>query len=161
MRRYIVIADASVARIYDVPGPNVSPSLLKEMKHPKGRARPQEIDSDQPGRRQKGMGLQPRSAMDPRTDSHTHEVRRFASEVGAVIQAANDEGAFDELAIVAPPKFLGLLRKELGGAKSRLRAAAARNCTRMPAAELATELNALLPGWFKVRRSRVARVVAH
>jgi protein required for attachment to host cells len=89
--------------------------------------------------------------MDPRTDSHTNEVRRFASEVGAAIQVANDEGKFDEVAVIAPPRFLGLLRKRLDGVKPRLRVSAPHDYTHVPVDQLAHGLKDLLPGWFKSR----------
>jgi len=40
-------------------------------------------------------------------------VRTFAREVGRYLDRARLDHRFDQLVLVAPPKFLGVLRKEL------------------------------------------------
>lgn len=51
-----------------------------------------------------------REAQGPRE----HSAKVFAREVGRYLDKARNEHRFDELVLVAPPKFLGALRKELG-----------------------------------------------
>jgi protein required for attachment to host cells len=41
-------------------------------------------------------------------------VRTFAKEIGRYLEQARTQHRYDELVIVAPPKFLGAVRKELG-----------------------------------------------
>ena len=40
-------------------------------------------------------------------------MRTFAKEVGRYLDKARTEHRYDQLVLVAPPKFLGALRKEL------------------------------------------------
>lgn len=40
-------------------------------------------------------------------------MRTFAKEVGRYLDRARNEHRYDQLVLVAPPKFLGALRKEL------------------------------------------------
>ena len=42
-----------------------------------------------------------------------HSARTFAREVGRYLDQARNEHRYDQLVLVAPPKFLGALRKEL------------------------------------------------
>ena len=43
-----------------------------------------------------------------------HTVEVFAREIGQYLEKARNQHRFDRLHLVAPPKFLGALRKELG-----------------------------------------------
>ena len=42
-----------------------------------------------------------------------HSARTFAKEVGRYLDRARIDHKYDQLVLVAPPKFLGALRKEL------------------------------------------------
>ena len=48
------------------------------------------------------------------TSAQEHATGLFAKRVGAYLDKARTEQRYDELVIVAPPKFLGALRGELG-----------------------------------------------
>jgi protein required for attachment to host cells len=48
------------------------------------------------------------------TSAQEHATELFAKRVGDYLDKARTEHRYDELVIVAPPKFLGTLRKELG-----------------------------------------------
>jgi protein required for attachment to host cells len=47
-------------------------------------------------------------------------VERFAKRVGDYLEKARTEHRFDALVLIAPPKFLGALRRELGKDTARL-----------------------------------------
>jgi protein required for attachment to host cells len=68
-----------------------------------------EQGSDGPGR--SGVNIGPRSAIDT-TDWHSLEEERFAAAVAQRLNGAAEEGQFERIVIVAPPKVLGELRRE-------------------------------------------------
>jgi protein required for attachment to host cells len=68
-----------------------------------------EQGSDGPGRSAVNIG--PRSAIDT-TDWHALEEERFAAAVAQRLNSAAEEGQFEHIVIVAPPKVLGELRQE-------------------------------------------------
>jgi protein required for attachment to host cells len=149
MQRYIVIADATTARIFSINDEDAVLELVRHLTHPSSRLHSQEINSDEPGRVQKGMN-RTRSAMEPRTDAHIAQVRLFAKEIGNTLQAAYDRHHFDELAIIAPPRFLGLLRKQLEIHSIKcLPVCIARNCTHVAAVDIPKQLGASLADWFE------------
>lgn len=79
-----------------------------------------EIGSDRPGRSFSSTGRR-RSALGE-TDWHRQAEERFASRAVEMLEGAAKTGDA-ALVIVAPPKFLGALRDELGASlKHRLRA---------------------------------------
>ncbi len=112
METWILVADASRARIFDLEdGQRLK--LVREFSNPKGRARAQELVSDEPGRLAKGKGRQVLSAMDPRTSPHEVEAKHFAAQLTHALHDGRVHKKYDSLALVAPPHFLGLLRDHL------------------------------------------------
>jgi protein required for attachment to host cells len=109
---WILFADASNARLYQSQGRARKLTLLRELSHPESRAREMDLVSDQPGRVK-----QSRSAARPAMESTPHkkvEADRFARELADALERGLDEGAYDRLILVAPPEFLGRLRRQLG-----------------------------------------------
>lgn len=112
MKTWILIADASRARIFEVEdGQHLQ--LVRELLYPKGRAMAQELVSDEPGRLAKGGGGQVFSAMDPRTSPHEVEAKHFAAQLAHALHDGRVHNKYESLALVAPPHFLGLLRDGL------------------------------------------------
>jgi len=109
---WIVAADASRARVLQVAGRE----RLVEVDHllnPQARLQNREINSDAAGRfpgKDRPGGHS--SDDEDRTVDHLDEV--FAKRVGDYLDKARTQHLFDELVLVAPPKFLGMIRKKLG-----------------------------------------------
>lgn len=112
-RSWIVIADGAQARILENmgPGKGLTPLPAAEMRHAHPPNR--DINADRPGRSHDRMGPQ-RHAMEPPTDAHREEKRRFAAELAAHLNAAALKHRYDRLILVAPAKTLGDLRQALG-----------------------------------------------
>lgn len=108
---WMIVADAAGARLFEVDRGEIR--LIQEKPNPKGRARAQEIVTDRPGRVLKGRGRNVLSSMEPRTPPHEVEERRFAQQLGEMLDDGFDRHAFGRLIFVAPPHFLGLLRSTL------------------------------------------------
>jgi protein required for attachment to host cells len=136
MRTWILIADASRARIVEVED-DQRLRLVREVSYPKGRARAQELVSDEPGRMVKGRGRQVLSAMDSRTSPHEVEAGHFAAQLAHLLHDGRVHKKYDSLALVAPPHFLGLLREELDPETAKMVVSAVhRDYTHAPEHEL-------------------------
>jgi protein required for attachment to host cells len=122
---WILVADASRARLLVVGGPEQPLVEQQALVHPASRARDSEIYSDRPGRvAQAHVGPHPghgsRSSMEPGTSAHDVEHQHFARQVADALQRGLNEHAYTRLVVVASPSFLGLLRKEMSPQVSRL-----------------------------------------
>ena len=88
------------------------------MDNPLGRAKPQDIVTDDPGRHSNGMKSGQRSTWAPANAPDVVEERRFAHRLGELLQTALARRQYESLAILAPPQCLGFLR-EAGGPQVR------------------------------------------
>jgi protein required for attachment to host cells len=103
---WIVAADASRAKVLQVTDREQLVEV-EDLVNPEGRMQNREIDSDARGRFPGGNTWQ------PEVEAVEHQVGLFAKRVGERLESARQEGRYDQLVLVAPPKFLGALRKEL------------------------------------------------
>ena len=120
---WVLVADEAIARFLasnpDVPG-ELQP--LPALTDPAAHAREGELHTNEGGRRAGAVGGQ---GAGPRTgagssvvasagleDKHL-EARAFAKRVAARLSEAHRQKQFDELTLMAAPRFLGLLRQEL------------------------------------------------
>lgn len=121
---WVVVADEAIARFLgsdpDVPG-ELHP--LPALTDPAAHAREGELHVNEGGRRAGAVGGQ--GAAGPRggagssvvasaglEDKHL-EARAFAKRVAARLAEAHRQKQFEELTLMAAPRFLGLLRQEL------------------------------------------------
>ncbi len=135
-RTWLVVADRARARIFSVASPKGPLSELEDMVHPESRIQERDLTSDRAGRGTGGHG----SMGTPRT-AHDQAAVEFAREVTARLEAGRTAGSFERLILVAPPDFLGLLRKSqsvnLGKLVDR---EVAKNLVQLKAAEIRTLL---------------------
>ncbi|GAB4524373.1 MAG: host attachment protein [Parvularculaceae bacterium] len=115
---WFAVADGGKALILRNAGDDEIPDFRvvthREIDNPPTR----EQGADRPGRIRTPSGA--RGAVDT-TDWHDFEESRFASAFAERLNRAAEAGAYDRLAIAAPPKALGELRQALSdAAKSRL-----------------------------------------
>mgnify|MGYP002785504010 CR=1 FL=1 len=110
---WVVVANASVARILSAKTPTGPLVELECLSHSAGRVRDQDLVSDRPGRAfdRHGPG---RHAMQREVGPHEEEAARFADQIASRLRRAHSTHEFDRLAIVAAPRFLGLLRERIG-----------------------------------------------
>lgn len=108
---WIVAADASRARILQVMDREQRLAEIEDLYNPGGRLREREMTSDAEPRFRgtdgPGSDREAKGAVD-------HEVEVFAKKIGDYLDKARTSHRYDRLHLVAPPKFLGQLRKELG-----------------------------------------------
>ncbi len=113
-RTWIVVADASRAKIYLQPraGAGLEPALDHDLLG--SRAKSSEEGADRPGRVHERQG-QVRHAMQPTTDPQRHAKAEFARVLAEELERGCDGDELDHIVLVAPPQLLGDLRKSLAG----------------------------------------------
>ena len=115
MNTWILVTDASRARLFEAGLREVGWSLLEEFAHPEGRELSREIrPSSPPGRMQqnKSPGGR-RTSVEPRTTPKEAETERFAQHLADRLDEATREHKLDNLVLVASPHFLGILKGKL------------------------------------------------
>jgi protein required for attachment to host cells len=109
---WVLVADSSRARVFRAEGAQRQLIELEDLSHPEGRLHEASLTTDLPGRRY-DTGVQNRSAMEDQTPPKRHEAIQFAKRISQFLEAARNAGDYDRLAIIAEPRFLGLLRDNL------------------------------------------------
>jgi protein required for attachment to host cells len=109
---WIVVAESARARVFSRAGKRGSLREIADLSHPESRLHDTELSSDVPGRSFDSHG-QGRHGMEQSTDPQDREAQAFAGEIAQHVEHGRREGSFEALVLVAPPKFLGLLRSEL------------------------------------------------
>jgi protein required for attachment to host cells len=132
---WIVVADASRARILQVAGRENALTEVEDLVNPQGRLHNREINGDAAGRF-RGPDRPGGHSSDDENRTVDHYTELFAKRVGEFLESARNERRFDRLFLVAPPKVLGDLRKGLG-----------KETEKLVADDLAKDL-----AWFNVRQ---------
>lgn len=110
---WILVANASQAKLYANTGPKKGLKLIKDMKHPESREKASDLVSDRPGQlHSPGSGHR---ASQPKTNPKTNEARHFAQELARELNHGRASGQVERFILVAPPAFMGLLNEKLDG----------------------------------------------
>ncbi|MGZ8290130.1 MAG: host attachment protein [Telluria sp.] len=109
---WVIAADSSRARIFEMEKDNQHLREIEDMVNPEGRQDGREIQTDAAGRFSLGRGTQGHTSQ-PQSTPQQHDVELFSKQLGRYIDKACDEHRFDSLCVIAPPKFLGLIRENL------------------------------------------------
>lgn len=120
MSMWIVVADASRARIFSAQGRSGELREFADHLHPASRLHGRDLETDAPGRSfdSKGQG---RHSMGTDGGVRKQQAEAFSKELCGVIEEGYIAKRFEKLYLVAAPGFLGLLRSHLGdGLKNRL-----------------------------------------
>ena len=143
MTAWILVSDASRAKLFSAEVREDDWSLVKAFEHPEGREMSREIEATSPpGRGQQG-GSQGgrRTSLEPRTWPKEAEVQRFAQQLSGYLEEATTNRSFDYLVLVAPPHFLGKLKDALGRQAARhLRATIDKDLSMLDATDLRERL---------------------
>jgi len=115
---WILVANASLAKLYANLGPNKGLTLVKELIHPESRQKNGELVSDRSG----AMGAvgSGGGSMQPQTLPKQHEAKVFAQEIAQALYQGRTSNAFKRAILVAPPAFMGLLNAVIDGPTAQL-----------------------------------------
>jgi len=143
-KRWIVVADASAARVFVLGGP-LQRISLEPVRELSAEIKPsREIASDRPGRTH-DRGGQGRHAEEPPTDPKRHAKASFAREVAQVLDDERKQNGLYRLYIVAPPQFLGDLRGAMNGeVRGLVESEINKDLTKLSVHELTRQLQDLL-----------------
>lgn len=117
---WVLVADGSRARIFEALKEIHTFREIEDIDNPEGRASTRELNTDAGGRfAQKGGGQQGHTS-DPQADAVEHDVELFSKHVGHYLEKARTQHRYDKLCVIAPPKFLGLMRHNLSKEVAKL-----------------------------------------
>ncbi|QQR90172.1 MAG: host attachment protein [Myxococcales bacterium] len=118
-RTWIVIAHRAGARIVQSNGPASEIQTIQDVDHPEGKLKAGEVNADRPGQSVSSHSTGPHPMVP--TKRVTEEIAdEFAREIAGIVERARLRSAFDQLALVAAPRFLGRLRNALPAASQNL-----------------------------------------
>lgn len=138
----VLVAHDAGARSFENRGPGKGLIALGEVAFEDGRRHSGEFDSDRAGR---SSGGQSRHAYEPHEDPRQHAVAHFARELAQDLARDYHLGAFQQLVLVAPPRFLGVLRDALGPKLTRaLIGSVPKDLPRASAAELCAHVSSFV-----------------
>jgi protein required for attachment to host cells len=115
---WVVVADEAIARILERTGDGDELEPVEELTDAAAHAKGQDLRRDAVGRRSAAgaagsLGTPGNATASAGADEQHLEADAFARRVAARLEAAFHARRFDELRLVAAPRFLGLLRKQL------------------------------------------------
>ena len=108
METRVIVADNSRARIFESHDGLNHLTEQDDFVHSEAHLTNQDLVGDAAGK-----SRNPHGSLDPATSPKEHETRTFAKLLAKHLKALHNERHFERLILIAPPKFLGLLRKEL------------------------------------------------
>ena len=115
METRVIVADNARARIFS------SHSIINQLEevegfvHPEARSSNSELVGDSSGK-----SVDQHGSLDPATSATDHEEQAFARLLGRHLKALHNEQHFEQLILIASPRFLGMLRKALPGPLEQL-----------------------------------------
>lgn len=113
MKNWLVVANASRARVLEEAGTAGAYAHVADLVHPDSRRKGVELGTDRPGHVEgTGHGLGS-AAYQPRSEPHRQEHDRFAQELAALLNAGVADGRCAGLVLCASNPFLGLLKGHL------------------------------------------------
>lgn len=107
---WILIANASEARLFQAEKNTKNLTLLEEFKHPESREKTLDLISDIGGR-YRNPGFAPGGLYQEPTPPKELEAERFAHELAVKLNKGRNLNQFHDLIVIAPPHFQGLLSR--------------------------------------------------
>jgi protein required for attachment to host cells len=116
---WVVAADSAQAEVYRVSKIGGAFEPLRSLTNAEGHMKGRDLTTDKPGRAFDSMGAG-RHAMASAVAPKEHAADTFAKEVCQLLESGRARGDFDRLVVLAPPDFLGRLRKAITPATNQL-----------------------------------------
>lgn len=111
-KTWILVAHRSGARLFGNDGPGKGLRIVQEIANPDGKLKTQAITSDRPGRTSDSQGTH-HSYGKELHDPKEHVAQQFARQLAGVLNDGRNQHCYDQLVLVADPRFLGELRAAL------------------------------------------------
>jgi protein required for attachment to host cells len=111
-KTWLLVADAAKARLFEIPRKGANPIEIACFTHPDGRTPGQHPEHGRQGRTQESANPA-RHAIEPHTSLEEKHALQFADLLRDAIRQGRMENQYDQLVLMAPPRFLGVLRDRL------------------------------------------------
>lgn len=136
---WIMVANASHAKLFSNHGPNKGLQLVKELIHPESREKASELVSDRVGNFA-GSGSYAQA-----TPPKEHEAERFALEIAHELEQGRVSNAYEKLILVTSSHFMGLLNGRLSTqVRNKVSESINKDYTSLPVKELAGHLESFV-----------------
>ena len=112
---WILVANASLAKLYANLGPNQGLRLVKELIHPASRQKNSDLVSDQSSANAAGKGVG-----ELQTLPKEHEAKVFAQQIARELYQGRASNAYGRAILVAPPSFMGVINNTLDGPTAKM-----------------------------------------
>ena len=116
---WILIANASRARLLQQEEPGASVALMHSFEHPASRLHSSELGDAARGRESTDRAFGA-AAYEPRIDAQRKEHLHFAGELADFLERGAQQGVYGSVRVFASSPFLGELKAQLGDATRRL-----------------------------------------
>lgn len=107
---WVVVCDGAKALVLQNRGNRLSPDLVTKEVYEQADPKTSELGTDKPGRAFNSVGGR-RSAVE-QTDWHDQEEHKFLARLAQRLDRAVQTGEVHSLIVVAPPRAIGVLRRE-------------------------------------------------
>jgi protein required for attachment to host cells len=143
---WLVVADNSKARIFEVDSHSGPIVELETIVHTQSRLHEQDMTSDLPGRRSGGINGSGGNVYEAENSPKQQESINFAREVANEIEDGRKNNKFKQVMLVAAPGFLGNLRNALSVQTKKVTSfELAKNLSQLRADEIREHLPKRLP----------------
>ena len=117
-RTWILVADATYARIFEISEESQHWELVQEFQHLESREQGRDLIGNRPNKAQHLMEMAGKK--DNPVEFKLQEAMKFAQELTTHLDKQVSTNSFDQLVVVAPPKMLGALREKMSNQLKRL-----------------------------------------
>ena len=115
MKTTVIVADNARARIFETDSVINQLEEREAFVHSEARLMNTDLVSDSAG---KSAHL--RGTLNPPTPAKEHETQNFAKLLARHLKELHNQRHYENLVIIAPPRFLGILRNELANPLDKL-----------------------------------------
>ena len=139
---WVVVCDGAKALVLKNAGTKMHPNLTTQELYEHVDARTRDLGTDRPGRAINSAGAGNRSAVE-QTDWHDREEQKFLTQHAARLDKAVHDGDIHALIVVAPPRAIGVLRRQFTPHVSKvLKAEVEKDYVKLPVDEITRHLAA-------------------
>jgi len=107
---WILVSDAARARVFEIPSRGANMTEIACYIYPDSRSPEQHTGPGRLPRTQESANAA-RHAIEPHTSPHEKHLLQFAQTLSVALRRAKLEERYDRLVLIAPPRFLGVLRE--------------------------------------------------
>lgn len=136
---WVVVCDGAKALVLENAGSRKTPNLKTKEVYEQDAPKTHEMGADKPGRAFNSVGAA-RSAVE-QTDWHDREEQRFLAKLAARLDKAVLSGETPSLIVVAPPRAIGVLRRQFTShVRQAIRAEVEKDYVKLPVDEITRHL---------------------